>query len=189
MNAIWWYFFQKRIFITYNCIYYIQVFVSNNRDLEEMENPSIWKFRCKIDILIKVPSHEHLSANTGVLFCQYWQQKVREASHDHRCFHTSIGIFATSSFYRLWLLKTHFWHFLIFSANTGFFSLICVHWLSKLLPFILSVSDQNKDCKQRCQNWWQRWRSLAFLVLLPILAEKTPVLAENARNMLVWRRL
>ena len=46
------------------------------------------------------------SANTGVRFCQYWRQKVREASHDHRCFPTSIGIFAAASFYRLWLLKT-----------------------------------------------------------------------------------
>ena len=54
-----------------------------------------------------VPSHEHFSANTGVCFCQYWQQKVREASHNHWCFSASIGIFAAaSSFYWLWLLKT-----------------------------------------------------------------------------------
>ena len=113
----------------------------------------------------------HFSANTGVLFCQYWQQKVREASHDHRCFPTSIGIFA--AFYHLWLLKTHFWHLKLLPILV-FFSPICVHWLSELPPFIRLVSDQNNDCKdasiggkdddhwcfQFCYRYWQKNASI-----------------------------
>ena len=118
----------------------------------------------------------HFSAYTGILFCQYWQQKVREASRSQVFFYQYCH-FCSSCFFLSALAPGNTTdRDITDKVNIEYldhiFSPICVHWLSKLPPFIRSVSEQNEDCKQRCQFCWQRWRSLALPVLPPILAEK-----------------
>ena len=162
-----------------------------------------------ICLWVKVPSHEHLSgiflpilvffcANIGSKKCAKCRTItgvfLPVLAFPQLLLLLFIGSGCFVSHRNLWLRYN--WHKVNKASLDHIFSPICVHWLSKLPSFIRSVSDQNKDCKQRCQYWWQRWRSLAFQVLLPTLAEKrhywrkkTPVLAENARNVLVWRRL
>ena len=126
---------------------------------------------------IFLPILAFFSANIGSKKC---------AKH-HRCnycFPTSIGIFAASasSFYRLWLLKTHFWYFLPILA---FFHLFAYNDFqnfrrssarsrtkTKIVNKDASIGGKDDDHWrfQFCYRYWQK---------------KTPVLAENARNVLV----